>query len=498
MTGLPRNPTPPPAIPEADAVAALIQHWQVGLDRLVAADVMIATDGVATGWAGPASEAARRAGQQTSHDLAEAALSGIRAIRSLDGWARQLRQLRAEREDLLMRVDAASAELARLALMPDNTLATPVIRSRAWQEHRDLDADLASWSAKVAAADAAIVAALTTPDPVDALNADRDPRHRDAAESTRRALAEAAAAGIPAYLLSYQPDAFGGDGEVVIAFGDPVAAAHTAVIVPGITNDAATIDLQSLGALSLQAAATTRSARTARTARTSTIAWMGYDAPSHPAFHGGRLDPRELKDLGRTLGEGAAEDGGHELVEFVGELREANPLTDVTVVGHSYGSTTAAHAAVDGLEADRLVFLGSPGLGDEVDRASDLGLPAGAVFVSAAQLDPVTWLGGPHRVAGHEVDTHGVGLGDDPSRADFGATRLAGDNGREFHLDSLDQVVLNHNAYLAPGSQFADNVAAVVLDQEPATTRGRTTTGEELLAGWATQEAARALPLPWR
>jgi thioesterase domain-containing protein len=491
MTGLPEQLAPPPALPDLDAASALTHVWRTSIDQLVAADIMISTRGVAAGWAGPASGAALRAGQQGLHDLAEAVLSGMRAVGILDDWARHLKQLRVERQHLLGRIDAASADLARLALLPDNTLATPALRSRAWQQHRELCAAIASWQAQLSAADRAAIDALTAPDPVDALAADRDPRHREAAESTRRSLAEAASAGIAAYLLEFEPDAFSGDGQVVIAFGDPVAATHTAVVVPGITNDASTIDLQSLGALSLQAAATSRKARTC------TIAWMGYDAPSHPALHGGRLDPRELTDLVRAVGEDAAEDGGRELAEFVDEVREVNPHTDVTVIGHSYGSTTAAHAAVDGLATDRLVFLGSPGVGDEVDRASDLGLPSGTVFVGAADRDPVTWLGGPHRIARHDIETHGVGLGDDPSQAEFGATRIKGADGRRFHLDSLDQVVLNHNVYLAPGSQFTDNVAAVVVNEQPTTTRGRTTSGEELLARWGVHEAGRLLTLRW-
>jgi hypothetical protein len=493
MTGLPGLPTPPHALPDLHAVAELVHHWRAGVEQLAAADAVISSRGGAERWTGPAAEAACRAATQHAHDLGDAVLSGVRAVRARAGWAQRLKQLRAERDDLLARIDAAGADLAQLALLPDTTLATPVLRARAWRSHRELCSALDAWQARSGAADDSVILTLSSAEPIDALEADRDPRHREAAASTRRALAEAAASGIPAYLLSYEPDEFGGDGKVVIAFGDPVAATHTAVVVPGITNDAATIDLQSLGALSLQAAAT---ARTARTARTSTIAWMGYDAPSHPAFHGGRLAPRELTDLVRTVGEGAAEEGGHELVEFVDQLREVNAHTDVTVVGHSYGSTTTAHAAVDGLAADRLVFLGSPGLGDEVDRAADLGLAPGAVFAGASDRDPVTWLGGPHRLARHEVDTHGVGLGEDPSQVDFGATRIAGADGPRFHLDSLGQVVLNHNAYLAPGSRFTDNVAAVVVDQQPTTSPGRTTSGDELLAGWAVQEAARAIPLP--
>ncbi len=491
MTGLPGQPAPPPALPDLDAVAALIDRWRAGLDLLASADATISSRGAASGWAGPAAVAARSAGDGLAHGLAEAVLDGARTIRSLEEWSDQLAPLSAERDHLLRRIDGAAAEVARLTLVPDNTFASPVLRTRAWQQHADLCADLAAWQARLSAADRAAIEALAAPAPFDALAADRDPRHRDAAESTRRALAEAAAAGVPAHLLTYEPDAFNGDGAVVIAFGDPVAAAHTGVVVPGITNDAATIDLQSLGAMSIEAAAA------ARSARACTIAWVGYDAPSHPALHGGRIDPRELKDLIRTAGEGAAEDGGHELVEFVDEVRETNPLTDVTVIGHSYGSTTTAHAAVDGLATDRLVVLGSPGLGDEVDRVGDLGLPDGAVFVGAADRDPVTWLGGPHRLAGHEVDTHGVGLGDDPTKADFGATRIAGAAGREFHLDSLDELVLNHNSYFEPGSTFVESIAAVVVGQQPAVVPRRTASGDALMGRWTVGEVMHETSRWW-
>jgi hypothetical protein len=491
MTGLPGQVSPPRSLPDPNAVAALLRDWRDDIEKLVAADILISSRGVPEGWAGPAAEAALQAGNQHSHDLVETVLSGERAVRALDDWTEQLRRLHRERDAILTRIDAAGAELSRLAPLPDNTLATPALRSRAWQQHRDLCAAIASWQDDITQADAAVIAALDAPAPLDALASDHDPRHRDAVASARRALAEAAVAGTSAYLLEFDPDAFGGDGRVVMAFGDPATATHSAVVVPGITNDASTIDLQALAALSLEAAAA------ARSGRTCTIAWMGYDAPSHPAIHGGRLDPRRLPNLLRTVGEGAAEDGGHELVDFVAETREANPHTDVTVIGHSYGSTTVGHAARDGLDADRLVVLGSPGLGDEVDRASDLGLPAGAVFVGAADRDPVTWLGGPHRIAGHEVDTGGVGLGKDPSRTGFGAIRIAGDNGERFHPTSPGQVVLNHNSYFVPDSGFTGNVAAVVTGEAPATVPSRAASGDRLLAQWTVDEVMHETSRWW-
>ena len=68
----------------------------------------------------------------------------------------------------------------------------------------------------------------------------------DRAEAARDALDVPAVASPPdtetdVNLIVYQPGAFGGDGAVAVAYGDPDTADNTAVIVPGITNDGTTI-----------------------------------------------------------------------------------------------------------------------------------------------------------------------------------------------------------------------------------------------------------------
>ena len=111
----------------------------------------------------------------------------------------------------------------------------------------------------------------------------------------------------------------------------------------------------------------------------------------------------------------------------------------LSVVAHSYGSTTAALAAHDhGLDADELVLLGSPGAGRAVDDVTDTGLGAGHVWVGAHSRDPVTWLG--NHGAWHLEALEGLGLGDDPAEDDFGARRLRAESEGDPHTSYLDPV----------------------------------------------------------
>ena len=53
--------------------------------------------------------------------------------------------------------------------------------------------------------------------------------------------------GVNAFVMAYQPHAFGGDGIAAVAYGDPDTADHTAVYVPGIMQDGTQIDENGLG-----------------------------------------------------------------------------------------------------------------------------------------------------------------------------------------------------------------------------------------------------------
>ncbi|PUA79018.1 alpha/beta hydrolase [Nocardioides currus] len=283
-------------------------------------------------------------------------------------------------------------------------------------------------------------------------------------------------------LIVYQPGAFGGDGAVAVGYGDPDTADNTAVIVPGITNDGTNIAGQGRDAYMLQQQAI-RNGESA-----ATIAWMGYDAPSWNPENA--LDwPGDGLDMGSVVTEDKAEAGGKLLADFVDGLRASDQRpeeadSNLTVIGHSYGSTTAAHAAHDvGLDADALALIGSPGAGgDDVNSAADLHMPEGKVYAAAADNDFVSWLG-------RDGD---VGMGQDPTQADFGAKVFTSAAGPEFHADNLGQGVANHTSYFDPvtNPESLSNLTDIVRGDEPDLTGGRTQDANDMAFDWARDEVA--------
>lgn len=279
-------------------------------------------------------------------------------------------------------------------------------------------------------------------------------------------------------LILYRPGAFGGDGAVAVSYGDPDTADNTAVIVPGITNDGTNIAGQGRDAYTLYEKAIAKGESAA------TVAWMGYDSPSwNPAT--ALSWPRDGLDLSSVLDEDKAEAGGRHLADFIDGLRASDQRDDdkdsnMTVIGHSYGSTTAAHAAHDyGLNADALALIGSPGAGgDGVNSAGDLRMPDGKVYAGAAANDFVSWLG----------RDGAVGMGKDPTQADFGAKVFPVAPGEHFHAESIDQGVLNHTSYF--DAQSLDNLTAVVRGDEPDLTGGRTHDANDMAYDWARDEVA--------
>lgn len=309
---------------------------------------------------------------------------------------------------------------------------------------------------------------------------DAEQRLLDRAEAAQESLGIPAAEGradVDVNLIVYRPGAFGGDGAVAVGYGDPDTADNTAVIVPGITNDGTTIPGNAKDAYTLYQQAI-RNGESA-----ATIAWMGYDAPSWNPENA--LDwPGDGLDMGSVVREDKAIEGGAGLADFVDGLRatDEGDRSHLSVIGHSYGSTTAAHGAHDhGLDADSLTLIGSPGAGgDDVNSVGDLGMPEGKVYVGAADNDFVTWLG-------RDGD---LGMGKDPAQADFGATVFPVAPGEEFHADSLGQGVENHTSYFNPetNQQSLDNLAAIVRGDEPEVTGGRTQDANDMALSWGKDE----------
>jgi pimeloyl-ACP methyl ester carboxylesterase len=168
--------------------------------------------------------------------------------------------------------------------------------------------------------------------------------------------------------------------------------------------------------------------------------------------------------------EDLAERGGAALAQAVDGLRasRAGDPAHVTVIGHSYGSTTAGHAAHDqGLAADDLVFVGSPGLGGGVDGPADLGMSSQHVWAGANSHDVV-----PDLADQGSIDLGllgGIGLGNDPAEDDFGAIRFQAESASGSDPDA-------HSSYFEDGSESLDNLAHIVtgqyglVDQAPGVT----------------------------
>jgi pimeloyl-ACP methyl ester carboxylesterase len=185
-----------------------------------------------------------------------------------------------------------------------------------------------------------------------------------------------------------------------------------------------------------------------------------------------------LADVGGVVTPGDAQVGGQRLSDFVDGLRatDRGAPEDLTLIGHSYGATTAAYAAHDGAAADQYVLLGSPGA--PTPTAGQL--THGDVYVGAADYDPVSLLGLGSR--------GGVGaLGYDPAQESFGATRFDVAPG-SYRVEDLFH---NHTSYF--GGRSLDNITDIATGGDPTVDAGRSATGDgyyqnlgELLAGSTT------------
>ena len=251
-------------------------------------------------------------------------------------------------------------------------------------------------------------------------------------------------------LLGFQPKDGGSDAQAIVAISDPDSADNVAIFVPGTGSDVAGIGGNIDRMADLQAQAETIPG----SGQTSTIVWLGYDAPDHiPAA---------------VLG-GYAKDGAPALREFTFGLREAHvgPDAQMTVIGHSYGSTvvgTADAMAGEGLAVDDIIAMGSPGMGYEaderrpgwgpfkidsplVDDTSDMHIDSDHFWAGAASDDVVSY-----------TEVHG----NSPVDWSFGGQRITTDGAS------------GHSDYWTPGPEALRNQAYIITgNYEQVDTVGR-------------------------
>jgi hypothetical protein len=236
--------------------------------------------------------------------------------------------------------------------------------------------------------------------------------------------------GPRAYLLGLDTAA---DGRAVVALGDPDRAGHVLTHVPGMTSDLASLG----GELTRAERVAVRTAELDPAESASAVLWLDYDAPDF---------------VDEAAGAGRARAASDELHRFLGGLRASHdgPRSEQTVLGHSYGSLVVGEAAAGPLDADRVVFVGSPGVG--ADSAAELTVPADRVWSSTSLTDPIQYLA-VRPWAGE------LWFGENPSEPGFGA--------RVFR----SQPDAGHLGYWDEGRPALDALAALTLGEEPATRR---------------------------
>ncbi len=228
-------------------------------------------------------------------------------------------------------------------------------------------------------------------------------------------------------------DVSGRSARVAVAVGDVDRAGHVAVVVPGFTT---TVERDLVGSDRVSADLAAQSRRAASLVNDSrevaVVSWLAYDVPQ---------TADTLRSGHSVVLRASAEAGAAPLASF---LHGLSPDRHLTLVGHSYGSTTAGLAVARGdTGVDDVVVLGSPGLGAE--DSADLRVPPSQVHVLEADDDPVADLGW---------------FGRDPSELS-GVDRLSAD-GAALPDGAAGQRSQGHSGYLVPGTTSQWNVAAVV------------------------------------
>lgn len=243
------------------------------------------------------------------------------------------------------------------------------------------------------------------------------------------------------YVLSYDPVGPGRqEGTLAVAFGNPDTADNLSVSVPGVGT---TLEhgFPNDQAVQLRAQMDAASPGTQNAA----VAWLGYDAPSWDlsvvsadnAIEGG---PLLVSDV----------DGYHAAAEAAGH----DP--HVTVLGHSYGSTAVGYAAMNGLAADDVAFLGSPGVGaSSVDQLSP---GAGHVWAGMTEHDPIV-----QTTSGDWFTADGSST--TPYDDSFGAN--------QFGAANSDNLLHAHSGYYADGSESLRNLGNIATGNYDAVTEPR-------------------------
>ena len=260
--------------------------------------------------------------------------------------------------------------------------------------------------------------------------------------------------GDPVSLLTLQDD--GRRVKAAVAQGDVDHAKHIGTLVPGIgTTVEGGLDTYFRETGNLRQAAAAQGNMPLKDV--ATVAWLGYDAPGEA----------NVSNAGDIASPKLAQEGSDRLAGFLTGMHASRQFgagdAHMTLVGHSYGSTTSGMAAtkVKPGVIDDLALCGSPGMG--TDDAHNYHVDQNHLWVSGVpQGDSVQGMGasgiGP---VGH--------LGKNPMDADSGFTHLSDDATGSSKYNPNAPVSLpinwnfdNHSVYLDEGTETLQDFARVV------------------------------------
>ncbi|RRD36496.1 hypothetical protein EII31_02730 [Leucobacter sp. OH2974_COT-288] len=168
-----------------------------------------------------------------------------------------------------------------------------------------------------------------------------------------------------AQLISYGKQQHQSTAQVLV--GDPHTAQQLIVLVPGMGSNVGGIGN------TLAAAQALRSQLQTHRVKTAVIVWQGYDSPElleEPLRH-------------------KAVAGGVQLRGDIAALQQQYPAAKLSIIGHSYGTTTAAEA-LKGLDqpVQNFIAVGSAGLRDGTTRQE---LRAEKIFATTAAPEIASW-----------------------------------------------------------------------------------------------------------
>lgn len=231
--------------------------------------------------------------------------------------------------------------------------------------------------------------------------------------------------------------------KVAIGIGDFDKAQHIGVFVPG---KGTTVRGSLLNYVTKSEGLIT-AAQKVRESSYATVAWLGYDVPL------------SIPDVANTHRANAGADRLENFLEGVSAVYgEKGQIVHLTLLGHSYGSTTSGIAAshVSPNVVDDLVLFGSPGSG--VQLGAEYRVPEGHRWVSAVPYP------------GDMVQGIGTDINFGRNPTEMQAFRhISGDatKGETYHTIPRGPFG-NHSTYLENNTETQKNMAEIVAGLEPS------------------------------